>query len=212
MSHETRINEALRALGEEFRMGMVGAEEYRARRRVLIGSWGERDVTTSPRSLRSAPAPATAQMPVQRDPRAAPLPAPARRWGAVPAIATGVALIAAAAAGYGVWQRQHAPALPTMADAPVAAAPEIAAIREAADAFVARNDWDPQALDEFLARWRSVPAALRAEARATPALRTLRHALQQNIEAESQLVAPDATADQRQRLDALTHFAQELDA
>ena len=42
--HEARINDALKTLGEEYRLGMVAAEEYRSRRRMLLESWGERDV------------------------------------------------------------------------------------------------------------------------------------------------------------------------
>lgn len=210
MSHENRINEALHSLGEEFRMGMIGAVEYRTRRRTLIGSWGERDVTTSPRRPRG-PEPVTAQMKVQRDPR---VPAAAdRRSPLIPLLAGLVAVLAAGAAGYGVWKRQKAQLRPTMADAPAGVVtPELTRIREAADAFMARNRWEPDAIEAFLTQWRTVPAALRGQARDTPALRTLRYALQQNIEAESQLVAPDAGPDQRQRLDALTRFAQELDA
>ena len=54
MSHEARINEALRQLGEEHRLGMVQPEEYKARRRLLIEAWNEKEVTTSPGSLRKA--------------------------------------------------------------------------------------------------------------------------------------------------------------
>jgi len=51
---EARINDALKQLGEEYRLGMVQGVEYRARRKLLVDSWGERDVTTAPRSLKSA--------------------------------------------------------------------------------------------------------------------------------------------------------------
>lgn len=209
--HETRINEALLSLGEEHRLGMISTEEYRSRRRTLVESWGEQEVTTSPGKLRETDSPPkTEQLTVQPDPRA---PSPPSR---MPLVAGALAVLALVAAGYGVWQKQKPRIAGTMADAPATLvapeAPGLAAIRRAADAFMARNAWDPAEIDAFLVQWRALSPELRAEARGTPALRSLRHALSQNIEAESQLVPADAPPEQRTRLDSLTRFAQELDA
>ncbi|MGH8441801.1 MAG: hypothetical protein ACRETF_02740, partial [Nevskiaceae bacterium] len=67
-------------------------------------------------------------------------------------------------------------------------------------------------VEAVLVPWRSLSPEDRVRAREEPAIRTLRFKLDQNIQAESQLVAPDAPPEDRQRLDLLTRFAQELDA
>lgn len=210
-AHEARINEALRALGDEYRLGMVAPEEFRQRRRALLATWGERDVTTSPGSLRTAELP-TSQIPVTR-PGPAQVRAPAAKGGnglLVVAVVLGLA-----AAGFAAWKfmRPARPAAPAQAT-PAAAQlpPQVAGFASAADRFLARNDWESSSIEPLLAVWRTLPAELRARARTEPSFRTLRHALDQNIQAEAQLVAPDAAPEQRQRLDLLTRFAQELDA
>lgn len=203
--HEARINDALKQLGEEFRLGMVQAEEYKSRRRLLLESWGEIDATTSPGSLRARTT-TTAQ-------NAAPVRgaagAPARR----PPIAAFVAigLVVVAAGGWFAWSMQGGarPAAP-----PVAAAepltPQVTAAVKAADDFLAANAWDAALIETFLARWRALPAEQRAKASEQPSLRTLRYKLDQNIEAERLLVGADAPPEARERLALLEGFAREL--
>lgn len=47
-AHAVRINLALQRLVDEFRLGVLSAEDYRVRRRAIFRTWGDRDVTTSP--------------------------------------------------------------------------------------------------------------------------------------------------------------------
>lgn len=211
MSHEARINDALRALGEEFRLGMVAAGEYRARRRKILETWGERDATTSPGSLRSAtqPGPGAA-----RSSAPAPKSAPTavRRAGNPMGLVIGIVvtlLLAGVGAYFVVDSNRKPPPPPGEAAAP--ASPEVQAIGQAADEFLARNDWEAEAIGTFLARWRALDPALRAEAADQPSLRTLRYRLGENITAESQLLGQDATPAERARLDMLQAFADELD-
>lgn len=204
LSHEARINDALKQLGEEFRLGMVAAEEYRLRRRRILETWGERDVTTSPGSLSAA----------QLGPRPAAPPAEkARARSAVPLIVGAIVVLAvAAAAAYVLLEPQRSPGFtPAPVALPPPASPEVRAVARAADDFLARNAWDAEPIEAFLAHWRQLRPADRARARAEPAVRTLRGSLQRNIDAEAQLVTPESPPEARQRLDSLTAFAQELD-
>jgi hypothetical protein len=204
-SHEARINDALKQLGEEFRLGMVQAEEYRSRRRLLLESWGEIDATTSPGSLRVK----TATTPNRAKPGTAPAPAAATR-SIVPVVVV-AALVVLAIAGFLLLKPKAQPAGAGADVAPAEAlSPQVLAVRKAADDFVAVNVWDAAAVEAFLQQWRALDAADRARADEQPALRTLRYKLDQNIQAESQLVAPDAPPEERQRLTLLEGFAREL--
>lgn len=213
-SHEARINDALKQLGEEFRLGMVAVEEYRARRRRLFETWGERDVTTSPGSMKSLPA--TAQLPVTRPNQskaASQAPPPAARPGGLLLVAAiAVAGLLLTVVGYFVFFHHPAGPEATAAAAPAVApaSPEVLAIKRAADEFLARNAWDPEPIAAFLQQWQPLSPDDRARALQEPSLRTLRYELDQNLQAESQLVAADAPPEQRRRLDALKGFAQEL--
>ena len=198
-THEARINDALRQLGEEFRLGMVQAEEYRSRRRALIESWGEIEATTSPGSLRSK----TATTP-QRSAAEAAQATPARS-SIVPVVII-VAIVGAVVAGYFALK----PSAPAGAPAAEALSPPVLAARKAADEFLAANAWDEAGVDAFLAVWSTLDAADRAKAGEQPSLRTLRYKLEQNLQAESQVVAPDAPPEERQRLQLLERFAREL--
>lgn len=204
-SHEARINDALKQLGEEFRLGMVQAEEYRSRRRLLLESWGEIDATTSPGSLRMK----TATTPNRAGLAPSPSPAPGKR-AIVPLVVVAV-LIVLAVAAFLLLKPKAPPAGAGGAVAPAAALnPQVLAVRKAADDFVAANVWEATAIEEFLQQWRALAADDRAKANEQPALRTLRYKLDQNIQAESQLVAPDAPPEERQRLALLEGFAREL--
>lgn len=213
MTHEARINDALKQLGEEFRLGMVQPEEYRSRRRLLLESWNERDVTTSPGSLKSLPPHIPAKGPVV----AAPAAEPGKKTPKL--VMIGIAVAAAfAASAYLTFRSKSAP----VAAAPVEGAPatpvlppasdEVLAARKAAEDFLLANAWEQGPVEALLEQWRQLSFEDRARAREEPALRTLRFKLGQNLEAEAQLVAPDAPAEERQRLDLLTRFAQELDS
>lgn len=207
MTLEARINDALRQLGEEHRLGMVQPEEYRARRRLLIESWHEKEVTTSPGSLRAA---GFSTIPPGRKTA---IPAP--KGNAPKFILIGLALaVAIAVSGYFTFstsrtQEQAAAALPPP---PAPLSPQVLAARKAAEDFLAADAWDAAPVETLLAHWRQLTPEERARAREEPAVRTLRYKLDQNIQAESQLVAPDAPPEERQRLELLTRFAQELDA
>lgn len=205
--HEARINDALKQLGEEFRLGMVKAEEYRARRRAIVESWGEVDATTSPGSLRRTVPGAGSARPAGV---AAAAPAVAKKPGVLVIAAIAIAVLGAGA--YFVLKSAARP--PAMAPVPGAApkalSPGVVAIGKAADAFVAANSFERQAIDAFVAQWQALSDADRAQALQEPPLRTLRYKLDQNIQAESQLVAPDAPPEARARLTLLEDFARSL--
>lgn len=208
--HEARINDALKSLGEEFRLGMVAGDEYRKRRRMILESWHERDATTSPHAVRNlttaqpaAPSPSLARTTV------VPPPSPKRK--PVGLAVAAVAIVLVVAGGWYAKSRRAEPAAGADAKAQVEPpSPEVLQIKKSADEFLARNNWDAGAIDEFLAQWATLPAEQRARALQEPSLRTLRHELDENLRAESQLVAADAPPDQRRRLDALSRFAREL--
>lgn len=205
MSHEARINDALKQLGEEFRLGMVQPEEYRARRRLLLESWHERDVTTSPGSLRSArlaaqPAPA----------KGAALPAPDKNTPKLVLIGLAVAVGILASAYLTFGPKKSEVAAPPVAVQPPPSAAVLAA-RKAAEDFLTVNAWEPAPVEALLEQWRLLSPDDRARAREEPAVRTLRYKLDQNIQAEAQLVSPGSAPEDRQRLELLTRLAQELD-
>lgn len=211
MSHEARINDALRQLGEEHRLGMVQPEEYRSRRRMLIESWHEQEVTTSPGSLRAA---GYSTIPPGRK-KAIPS-APASNTPKLVIIGLAVA-VAIAVSGYLTFAPKRTPSAATPAPValpppPAPASPQVEAARKAVEDFLAANQWEAGPVEAVLAQWRQLSPEDRARARDEPAIRTLRNKLDQNIQAESQLVAPNAPPEERQRLDLLTRFAEELDA
>ncbi len=205
MSHEARINDALRQLGEEYRLGMVQPEEYRARRRMLLESWNERDVTTSPGSLKG---------------KVSPRPPPTQRVAAqvedsnTPKfLLIGLAvIIGIVASAYVTFGSKKAPVIaPAAIPAQPPPSAAVLAARKAADDFLALNAWEAAQVEAVLVPWRALSPDDRTRAREEPAIRTLRHKLEQNLQAESQLVSPDALPEDRQRLDLLVRFAQELD-
>lgn len=211
MSHEARINDALKQLGEEFRLGMVQPEEYRARRRMLFESWNERDVTTSPGSLRSAGLLPGA--PVAKG-TTAPTATPAKNTPKL--ILLGLAVTVGI--GVSAWltfapkKAPEAPVAPVVTPALPPPSPQVLAARKAAEDFLTVNAWEQGPIEAMLAQWRLLSPEERTRAREEPAIRTLRFKLDQNLQAEAQLVAPDAPLEDRQRLDLLTRFAEELDA
>jgi len=208
MSQEARINEALRALGEEHRLGMVQPEEYRARRRSLIEAWHEKEVTTAPGSLRQAgfstiPPGARSVLPGKAPPNTPKL------------VLIGLAVVVAIAiSGYFTFAPRAAntAATPSAEPPPPPLSPQLLAARKAAEEFIAANAWEAEPIEALLAHWRQLTPEDRAQAREQPAVRTLRFKLDQNIQAEALLVAPEAPPEERQRLDLLTRFAEELDA
>ena len=205
MSHEARINDALMRLGEEFRLGMIQADEYRSRRRGLLESWYEKEVTTSPGTLRSA---GYSTIPPGEKKAIAPAGIPKG------ALIGAVVVVGIVASGWLMFAQKKAPegaaeAMPAPVQAP--ASPQVLAARKAAEDFLAANAWDPAQIEAVLVSWRLLSPEDRVRAREEPAIRTLRFKLDQNLQAESQLVAPDAPPEDRQRLDLLTRFAQELD-
>lgn len=208
MSQEARINEALRALGEEHRLGMVQPEEYRARRRLLIDAWHEKEVTTAPGSLRKAgfsTIPPGARTVTRDEP-------PPTNTARLVLIGLAVA-VAIAVSGYFTFKPRAAEtaATPAAEPPPPPLSPQVLAARRAAEEFIAANTWEAERIEAMLAQWRPLGPEDRAQAREQPAIRTLRFKLDQNIQAEALLVAPDAPPEERQRLDLLTRFAEELD-
>jgi hypothetical protein len=204
--HEARINDALKQLGEEFRLGMIKPEEYRGRRKALLDSWGERDATTSPGSLRKT-TPGVAPL---RKPTSA-LAAPAAGGGnKALTVALVIAVLLGLAIGAYFFLRSAPPAAGTAASAAPLPSPQVVAVQKAADDFLARNEWEAGPIQAFLDQWSGLPASDRVRAGAEPSLRTLRYQLDQNIQAELQLVAPDAPPEQRERLQRLQQFARAL--
>jgi hypothetical protein len=219
-SQENRLNDALRHLGEEFRLGMVSPEEYRARRRLLLESWGERDVTTSPSSLKrgtgtTAPNPAPLHsFATPAGTKAAPAARAPLGW-----MLGMVLLLALALAGGAYWLQT--PPRPAPAGAaqiaitkpPPARSAGVIALAQSATEFLDRNRWEAADLDAFSQQWRALPAAERHAARHEPAIRSLRHELEQNIRAETLALSANAQpdAEQQGRLNGLLQFARELD-
>lgn len=197
---EARINEALRRLGDEFRLGMVPEEEYRKRRRLLLESWGERDVTTAPGNLRNRRMQAAVAGNVA-------VKVQSRRplW-------IGLAILTAAVTYTALFS--NGPKTPPN-DSPVTAtlrSPQLTALLRSADDFVEQNRWGEIETDAFLREWRSLSQEDRARARQEPAFRTLRHKLAQNIQAESQASSDQNDTAQTGRFERLQKFASELDA
>lgn len=199
---EARINDALKQLGEEYRLGMVQVAEYRSRRKLLVDGWGERDVTTSPRKSKTA----TATGPALHRP-AAPPPAPEPRTNPIPMLIVGAALLAIAGGAWYVLGHK-APTGNVPAIAPMS--PAAQAIRKAADDFIRQNAWDADSVNAFVSQWRALDAADRARVADEPEIRTLRYRLDQNIQAEMQLITPDSTPEQRAQLVLLQGFSAAL--
>lgn len=201
-SHEARINDALKQLGEEFRLGMVQVAEYRARRKAIIDGWGEHEVTTAPRRSQTA----TGQAP---RPRPVAPPSPPRK-SRTPLIIAGAALIALVAVGWFVLGRSSAPRGSASQPGAEPLSESAMAVRAAADEFVARNVWDRESIQAFLAQWQALSPPDRARLQQESAMRTLRYRLDQNIQAEMQLITPDTKPEQRTQLTLLQDFSRAL--
>jgi hypothetical protein len=185
---------------------MVQLAEYRSRRKMLVDSWGERDVTTSPRSLRVA---TTATGPASRArPGAAAPPAPSK--SSMPLVIAGLAVIALGGGGWFLFSRASAP--PPGATQPAAApmSGQALAVRTAADEFVARNVWDAASIQTFIRQWQALSPQDRARLADEPAMRSLRYRLDQNIQAEMQLITPDTKPEDRAQLNLLQEFSRAL--
>lgn len=206
---EARINDALKQLGEEYRLGMVALDEYRSRRRLILESWGERDVTTSPGSRKSGTT--TTQAPL-RSPAATSVSPAAKKSNAGLIVAVIAAVLVGGAVAFVMTNKAPTSAKPATAPMPAVAPlpPGVAAIKKSADDFLARNTWEAAPIDAFISQWQALSSDERARALEEPTFKTLRSELQQNLAAETQLVAADAPPEQRQRLDALTRFANAL--
>jgi hypothetical protein len=95
---ERRINEALKHLGEEFRRGLLDQQEYRVRRRRLVDSWSEHDVTTSPGTRNGA----TITEPALGAPAPSGAPGRNRRWLVAVLVALAVLILLAVGLGWTV--------------------------------------------------------------------------------------------------------------
>lgn len=197
---EARTNAALKRLGEEFRLGMIPAAEYRARRRQVLESWAERETTTSPGiTQRNATRPG--------DP-AAPTPPTRARW--MPIAAAAVLLLAA---GTGVLlflkgpsPRASMPAAPP----PAARSPAVAVVTATAERLLAEKRWAEADLAFFLDRWRALSSEERRLAWREPAVRSLRHEAQQAIFA-LEAVAPAAGSAEDAQLQRVLDLVRQLD-
>jgi hypothetical protein len=207
MTHEARINEALKQLGEEYRLGMVQAEEYRTRRRMLIDSWDEEEVTTSPGSLRSV---GLSTIPPGKR-KAFPLVSSRTPKLVLTGLAVAVAMVVSAWLTFGSRKAETDAPVANLPPPPAPLSAPVQAARKAAEDLLMANAWEAASIEAVLVQWRQLSPEDRVQAREQPAVRTLRFKLDQNIQAESQLVAPDAPPEDRQRLDLLTRFAEELD-
>ena len=196
MSQENRINDALKQLGEEYRLGMVNAEEFRGRRRALLQSWGDRDATTSPgASPRKA---STTQVnPNRAKDGPGATPSQPQEKAGKGLMAGGVVVLLAAGLGAYFLLKKPAPvpgANSTTATPVVKRSPELLAAMRAAKEFLSRNRWELEDTEGFLAQWRTLSPADRDLARQEPSLQSLRYELEQNIQAEAQAMATAADA------------------
>jgi len=198
---EARTNAALKRLGEEYRLGMIPAAEYRAKRRQVFESWAEREATTSPGITQRNVKPSAGTVPPAE-------PAAGRRGLVIGAGA--VALVLVAGAAWLLLGGRKAPpgAAPTEAVAPVPEA--VQAVADAAGQLVASKRWDAAQVEGFLGRWRALSPDERKAAWSEPAVRSLRDELQQSILA-LEAVAPAAGSDDQAQLQRLVDFARELD-
>lgn len=212
MNHESRVNEALKQLGEEHRLGMVKSEEYRQRRRTLLQKWGEPESTTTPGADFMKSMSTTQTNPARRmvpTPVQAPESAPRNRaplW-----VVGGIAVMVALASTAWVFKKPSADGSgtnPGSASEPRSV--ELLAVMREANAFRARNSWEAADTEAFLSSWRAMSAEDRRQAQDEPSLQSLRHELEQNLRAERQALELNPDPDAQARLDRLNRFAGEL--
>lgn len=212
MSPESRINDALKQLGEEHRLGMIKIEEYRRRRRALLLKWGEPESTTTPGSQLSKSMSTTQTNPARRlSPSPAQDPGPAARNISPILIAGGIAVLVAIVAATWMLRKPASSGGTTAAVATdaVRSAQLLAVMREA-NAFRARNRWEAADTEAFLSVWRAMSADDRRQAHNEPSLQSLRHELEQNLRAERQALELNPDPDGQLRLNRLRQFAGEL--
>lgn len=198
MSIEGRINDALRQLGEEHRLGMIKTEEFRSRRRALLESWGDRDATTSPGSssrstTQTNPAIAARSVVVAE-------PTTNKATWVLGAIALVVGI---GGAGWHLLRSKPAGIAASIASTVAPRSEELLAVMREATAFRVRNRWESEDTDAFIALWRTLPPADRQRAQQEPSLQSLRYELEQNIRAERQANEVNPSPEGQQRLDRL---------
>lgn len=205
MTSENRMNEALRQLGEEHRLGMIKTEEFRGRRRAILESWGDRDATTSPGKRDSA----TTQTNPSISVRSVTAVAPASRqslW------VLGFIVMALGLGGAAWYLMRSSPSGMSSTGAPTVSArsAKLLAVMRDATALRSRNRWETEDTDRFLAQWRSLSPADQKRAQQEPSLQSLRYELVQNIRAERQANDVNPSPEGNERLDRLNAFLREL--
>lgn len=205
------VNQDLQTLGDAYRLGQIQRDEYRLRRRhVLAGLRAGDDADTTRKPIRSGSGDAARVRASAASPQAAaysPAAAAAHRaTGTAPApvAASGVAwrywllfglglLLAAAALAMLVRAPDESP---VPASAPTARSP-LAELEASASAFTDRDDWQPAAVDAWVARWQRIDAGLRRQALARPALQHLRDQASYQLSVRKALAAPESGGDER---------------
>ena len=194
-NRETRVNQSLKHLVDEFRTGMASVDDYRIRRSVILNSWNDHDITTSPRRSTSVTTPAAA--PVQAATRAVKPAATARKlhWFAL----IGFLLVTFVAAWY-VERTRESPQQSVH--------PDLKLATDVADRFLQRNRWEEDDVEGFLLIWERLTPTLQQQARTQPSIRALRYELAQNLA----LMANDSGGTDSETRDRLRSFAERLDA
>lgn len=203
---ERAVNQDLQILGDAYRLGQIQREEYRARRRhVLSGLRSSNDVDTTRKPLKGAnPETARSQLP-QSGGRAGTASAAAERS---PASSSAQAAPAASGVAWKYWLLFGIGLLVVAAAvalllkspddktaavaAPLAAPDPVAELEASASRFTDRDDWQPNAVEAWIAGWQRADASLRRAALARPALQQLREQAAYNLSVRKALATPDA--------------------
>lgn len=204
-NRERSVNQALQKLGDAYRFGRLSLDDYRLKRRELLGALRPGDTETErnpllPDELDAAPGSALAShLPkASRVAGHAASTSSRRLWwlgGAV--FALGVLALAAlivtepSSQAVPAANGDTAPPAGTAGHAEVPLDAATAAAERAAQALVDANDWQALAIAQWLAQWQALSADGQRQLRARPALQGLRDQARYRLSVDRALAIGD---------------------
>lgn len=208
MRNLEQINLALRRLDLGRRNGDISRDQFRARRRDLLLSMDERNITTAPGFLH-APSADPLEALSAAEARAVPKAAePARsRRGTLAAVTVAVLLGLAAGAAWLIWNGARKPAAQSPASPTTAASVGMNADAAPALAIAARlssSNWTTADLEAFAADWTRLPAEQQLAVRDDAAVWLLRSEINRRLGELREVQAVDPQAENLGSIDQLT--------
>ncbi len=192
-NRERSVNQALQKLGDAYRFGRLSLDDYRAKRRELLGALRPGDTETErnpllPDDLDAIPGSALASHLPKASRVASPAESTSSRrlwWLAGAVFALGLLALAA------LLVTEPSPPAETGGHADVPLDASAAEVERAAQALVDADDWQPPAIAQWLMQWQALSVDGRQQLRARLAVQGLRDQARYRLSVDRALAAGD---------------------